>query len=263
MPTSSTSTVPTASALPAPLTTAAAPVPSSVAIVPQRTRLELAPGKSCTFEWTAGDFEELDDHWRIVGVTRIATLGGGACNAGVLWDVGVGTGTGCNGAHDAQACLQNIPFEIESLNAGILRKPKAAPIPDAMGIDFVDWNFDGYRDLCVLKLLGAYNYSQTCWLYRPAAALFKRYEPLDDIIWVKLEPQTKTITQGMRLGGPVYMKQVLGWRRGELVVLERITTDLGGKPDGSPIPAGYDAWEIVERRKGGKLVEIRQGPTKN
>jgi hypothetical protein len=236
------------------------PKPAAPPLVPHSTPIELAPGKSCTLEWTVSDFEELDDYWRVIVVRRIATVAGGACKQSVFWDLDAGIGVGCDASlHDMFACDPSVPPD--SLNGGILTKPGATPPQEAMGVELVDWNFDGYRDLCVMDAMGAYNYSQKCWLFRPKSGVFERYEPLDDIIWAKPDPRTKTIKNGMRLGGPEYMSQRLGWERGELVVLERTTTILGGKPDGPPLPAGFDAWEIVERRVGGKLVQVSEGPT--
>ncbi len=245
-----------------------APTPSAAASAepaappPPVTTVALAPEKPCTFRWAAANFEGDDEGWTVVGVSRIATEEGGVCKASVLWDVDAGVGVGCDGAHDPVACEKSPPFDVESLDGGRLHTGGAAPSGEWTGIELSDMNFDGFRDLCVQKMMGAYNYSQICWLFAPAKGIFERYEPLDDVIWASFDPVKRQIKNGMRLGGPAYMSQILAWEKGELVVLERVETLLGEKPDGTPL-FDDESWEVLYQRKGGRLVKVRQGVRKS
>ena len=219
------------------------------------TEIELAPGKRCELAWEAGGFRAVDDGWVITSIRRIGTREGGACRAGIFFDGVAEAAEGCtDGAADALC-------EPEPLDGGVL--PKSPPLDEHRGMDLADMNFDGYRDLCVQAFMGAYNYSQRCFLFRPAEGRFERYEPLDDIIWMSLDPDAKQIRHGLRLGGPAYMDQVLGWENGDLVVLTRTETVLGERPDGQPLPPGHSRYEIVYERRGGQLVKIREGPAKS
>lgn len=218
----------------------------------EATIVDVGPGVRCALVWDATTFEATDESWNAVGVRRIATRAGGGCQAAVLFDAAAELAA-CQRHHAASYC------EEEPLNGGTLWRA-GAPEGNS-GIELVDVNFDGHRDLCVEARMGAYNYSQRCWLFRPKEGIFERYEPLDEIIWMTVDADAKVLRHGMRIGGPAYMDQVLGWEAGELVVLERTETILGEDPHGQPLPAGYSRYETRWERRGGQLVKIGAGPT--
>lgn len=254
---------------PPPAPTPAAPVatvvvpstPPQATTEPFDTRVDVAPGKSCTLSWTAGTAKEVDGGWALLDVKRIATKDAGACKAGVLWDVETGAGTRCVEPIDPSVC-KNPDFERSALQGGTLSKPDTPRPEDFDGIDHVDMNFDGYRDLCVQRMMGAYNYSQVCWLFDPATSSYRRYDKLDPVIWATYDATSQRIRHEVRLGGPNYMSQELAWEKGELVVVKRTESFLGEKPSGAPLPAGFSSWEVVYRRKGNDLVKLREGPAR-
>jgi hypothetical protein len=126
---------------------------------------------------------------------------------------------------------------------------------------FRDLDFDGNSDLCLIAHQGSYAYSQACWLYDAATKRFRRYAKLDEYIALDVDTKTKTLSGGHRLGGPEYVRYTLAWTGGELVVRERVLVDLGGQPNGAPLPPGFH-WEQVFTEIGGKLVKVREGMVK-
>jgi len=208
--------------------------------------IDLAPGSSCELLWQSGSYEATDTHWVIRDITGIQTQSGDACRAAPVWvstdgdDVLVG-GLIAKPGHERA---------VEKLSEG----PPGGVV--------ADFNFDGFRDLCVTAGVGARGYGQNCWLFDPETRTFVRYEKLDEVTDMTLDPKKKVITHSRRLGGMDYRAETLGWHDGELVVLERTDTTLGERPNGKPLPEGY-RWEIVYRRRAGSLVKDHAGAVRD
>ena len=126
----------------------------------------------------------------------------------------------------------------------------------------VDMNFDGYLDLKVTYAMGAYNQSRKYWLYQPRTRRFVKSTDLENLLWPQFDPETKTIKDGGRVGGPVYTDGVYQWIRGKLETLESVTTYLGEDPQGNPLPAGYSSYKVRYKRVAGKLSKVFDGPVK-
>lgn len=230
---------------------------------PNRTRVPIKSDEACTFEWGATTFEPVNDGYRIAGISRIATLDDGACVAAVLFDLDTGEGTPCELEPDPAGCLEQRSRDDDRLDGGVLSTRPLDGNHELSEIDLRDLNFDGFADLCVRSAMGAYNYGQVCYLFDPQQRAFKRYPKLDEVIWATLDVPKKRVASSLRIGGPLYHARVYAWERGELVLLSRVETTLGEKPDGSALPKGYDSWEVAYERRGGVLSVVRRGPTKH
>ena len=241
----------TASTAAAPSTTA--PLTAPAASAAKRVTVDLGPGaRACTFTFEAALFEDQPNRFVVAGVERFATEASTSCAAGVLYDAAQ--------AKPATAGEE----EPEALEGGVFQKPgrPQAPEPDEVSSWNLlrDLNFDGYADLCVVAMAGAYNYSQRCWVFEPERRAFRREEALDELIFLEVDEAKRQLSSGYRVGGPTYTTGTFGWQGRSLVKLTTVTTILGEGPDGKPLPKGYERWEERYERRGGKLVKVFGGP---
>jgi hypothetical protein len=200
----------------------------------------------------AGVFSEEADSFVAGDISRIATAEGGACAARALYDL-------------AREPKDSYGMEAEALAGGPFLKPSRPRPKDYDGNEwdhFLDMNFDGYADLCVVVLTGAYNYSQRCWLFDPTSRTFVREKTLDEIIFMTLHPDQKVIEAGYRAGGPTYFHGEWAWQKKALVPTLEVWTTLGARPDGKDLPKGFTHWVVRKERRAGRLVKVLDGPEK-
>jgi hypothetical protein len=208
-------------------------------------RAQLAPQAApCTLLFDAGGFREDAEGWTIAAIRSVATAAGGACAAAELDGMREGT---------------MAELELETLEGGRIAKPGRTAVDGEM---LEDLNFDGYRDLCIRAMSGAYNYSHVCWLFDPPSKRFRRYAKLDQHIYLTADPKTKRLVSAHRHSGPTYGETIMRWEKGELIVQRTVVSTIGERPDGKPLPPGFDRWEVVRERRGGQMVKVREGPAK-
>jgi len=230
---------------PPPVATASSPPEVIIDLKAHTTPLELAPGKTCEVAWHAARFEARDDGWWVISIGTIETIGGDLCTAATVYEDATEKKVICGNAPPGEAC----DFE-SGFTGGFIPAGGSTPDREFQGVLFADMNFDGYRDLCIQVMMGAYNYSQRCFLYRPQRRTFERYPALDPVIWATLDPAKKEIRHGMRVGGPTYMSAKYRWVGDALVMTQRVVTTLGER-------------ETEERRIGGKMRKVYAGPPRD
>jgi len=216
-----------------------------------RVDLTLEPSKPpCTLLLDGQLFDDHPEWFVITSVTRMATENGESCAGAVFYDF------------SKETRKHPEAMDPEPLVAGSFQKPGKTVPADADGPFWnltEDLNFDGIVDLCVVVMTGAYNYSQQCWLFDKSARTFVRHADLDDLIFLKVDPQKKKLTSAFRAGGPVYENNEYEWRQGKLVKTFQSTSYFGEKPDGTPLAAGFSHWLIRKELRGDKLVKTFEG----
>jgi hypothetical protein len=211
----------------------------------------LAPDQPpCELEVEAGLVDDSEVDFAVVGVTRLATIEGGACSAGVLYDYAA------EHARDPDAYL-------DPMMGGRLRKPGADVGDDWEGDDtchLEDLDFDGWADLCLVEIFGSYNYSQRCWRFDPSARTFRREPDLDPLTFATVDRANRRLESSRRVMGPVYEWQRHVWEQGKLVLDADEITYVGETPQGKPLTPPATEWVRRRERKRGKLVVVHDGP---
>jgi hypothetical protein len=205
----------------------------------------------CVFAIEAGLLSESAIEVAIGGVTRIATLDGGACSAGLLYD------------HEAERV--GAPEDtVDPMMGGRLRKPGIDDGDDAWDGDgtsrLADLDFDGWADLCIVEVFGSYSYSQRCWRFDPSARVFRRAPELEPLTFATADRANRRIESARRVTGAIYEWQRHVWERGVLVLDADEITYLGESPSGKPLPPPATEWVRRRERREGKLVVVREGP---
>jgi hypothetical protein len=212
--------------------------------------LTLRPGDPpCTLALDGERFSDHPEWFEIDTVSRMATEAGGACVAGVFYDLAAD-----KKKPDAQW------WDDFTLAAGIFAKPGQKLPPSTGGTFNVidDLDFDGYADLCVVVFMSAYNYVQKCWLFDPAARTFVRNKELDAVIHMTIDRTRQVLTQSMRVSGPVYADNEYAWLNGKLVQTVEQMAAAGEKIQGGPLPKGATYHLIRKELRNGRLVKVRE-----
>lgn len=125
-----------------------------------------------------------------------------------------------------------------------------------------DMNFDGYTDLKVLAIMGAYNAGFAMFVYDPARFMFVRNAELEGLLWPTFDEKTKTVSSGGRYGGPMYGSTESRWIEGALVDEKEVVSILGEDPNGLGLPPGYTSYQIRRERRGGVMTTVFEGPVR-
>lgn len=198
---------------------------------------------SCTLALRGALFSENESTWFMAGIDRVETELGGGCAAAIVYEA---------------------KREDDYLSGGPIAKPgrlaeASADAGGPLGGFLLDMSFDGILDLCLTAGVGAYAYSQQCWVFDPKQRAFVREPELDEMQWLEVDATNRRLSASFRVGGPEYRRLEKGWVGGELVTLRTVTTILGETPRGKPLPKGTSTWEIVYERRGKRLVKVSEG----
>jgi hypothetical protein len=211
-------------------------------------------GAPCTLVFEARSVKERETSFFLADISRIAVEDGGACSASTLFDV------------EAERRVAPGKF-LDTLEGGLL--PKLGHVQEFSGTPenpgasmLLDMNFDGFLDLRVIVATGAYNVGLRNWLFDPASRKFVPAEALDRLIWPLFDASTRTIKAGGRVMGASYESGEHQWINGKLETLWQTSTTVGEMPDGRPLPAGYESYEVRYKRAGGALRKVFQGPVR-
>ena len=235
----------------APARPAPPPEPARPSVV-HRVAVQLRPGGArCTLAFDSEFFEDYHDWLTIGQVRRVTSEASPGCADGVLYDV------------TTELKLRPDDPDPSPLWVGMVVLPghhlppeETASFPNVLE----DLNFDGYVDLCLVEYSGAYNYSQKCWLFDPKARKFVRHPELSEVLFPKVDRSKQRLSSSIREGGPIYSRSEWKWRDGKLVKTQQIVTTFGEKPDGSPLPAGFECWVVRSELRGDALVKLSEGP---
>jgi hypothetical protein len=218
--------------------------------------IEVHPGDPpCSVVFTTKDsyFEDYPDHFIASYVSRIAIEKGGPCAGGVLFD----------GVKEQQAAPAD--EYAGALQAGIFQKPGRPKSPDVdVNINRIeDLDFDGYNDMCVVRMLGANQYTQRCWLFEPKTQTFERNEDLEEFIWLSVNRDKKTLTSHERVDATISQTSELAWADGHLTILRSETTTFYHRPDGKALPPGFTRYVERWERGRGNRVKVFEGPVRD
>lgn len=227
--------------------------PEDVAIA--RVPVALGPGPaSCTLVFEASQASEADTHWTIVSIHRIRVEPGEGCVEAVLFD--------------EERDRPTDPDEPSGpLEAALVPKPGkldafVAEMSDGPGSALVDVNFDGYLDLRVLRMSGNYTSTFRFWTYDPVSRAFASSLELDALFSPDFDASARTVSEGGRASGSMYFSATYQWIAGKLEPMTKVTTWLGEKPDGTPLPRGFHRWELRFGRKNGTYQRVFEGPVR-
>jgi hypothetical protein len=243
---------------PPPVVASAAPAPPPDAIPKDASRevtVVLRPGDPpCTLVFDPFLFDR-GDIFTAMQVTRIATKAGGACAEGVLYDL----------AKETKA-WPDAP-DPEPLAVGPIYKPETPKpaTPDFTDLNrFIDMNFDGYADLCVVTTSELFpSYGQRCWLFDPGKRVFVREPALDPLVYMTLHPEKKMISAHWPMGPRREHGREATWIKGQLVTTMEEELTAEERPDGHALPKGFSRWVVRRVLRGGKLVKVVDGPEKD
>ncbi|MGI9415643.1 MAG: XAC2610-related protein [Hyphomicrobiales bacterium] len=84
--------------------------------------------------------------------------------------------------------------------------------PETVGILLMDMNFDGHRDLAIMKRLDGKDAGYRYFLYDPAARRFVPNGELGQIAWPEFDPDTKTIQSYRERAGGIRIHDTWTWR---------------------------------------------------
>lgn len=212
-------------------------------------RKGLAP---CKFVFRAGVGSQNANGRYLMGISRIETEASEVCAAHVVYD--------------AESERKRDPDALDALEGGFLPDPgkldAARAEPEGPEPVFVDANFDGYLDLAVGAVSGAYNRSSRFWLYDPASKRFVPSNELEALLMPRFDAAKKRVKAGGRAGGPVYVGSEHEWVGGKLETVWSETTYLGETPQGQPLPKGFRSWKVRYERRGGTQKKVHDGPAR-
>jgi hypothetical protein len=198
---------------------------------------------------------ESADSFTVGNVSRIATAASGACAEAVLYDV----------VEETKAMRSEDDDEPMPLHARHFLKPGHSR-PSNADEDwdwnrFADMNFDGYADLCVVVRAGTWGYQQRCWLFEPHKRVFVREKALEPLIFMRLDPSTRTISSEGRIGFCEYVSTKHAWYAGHLVETMKEITNCE-RPNGTPVPDG-STYLVRRERRAGRMVKTFDGLVKS
>ncbi|MCL4750071.1 MAG: hypothetical protein KJ015_07925 [Myxococcales bacterium] len=213
-------------------------------------RVDLPP---CKFLFHAGVGSQSEVGRYLMAVSRIEVEASESCTAHVVFDEST----------EAKSDPDSYQGPLEGgllPNEGKLEAARA----DSEGPEpvFVDANFDGYLDLTVGEMSGAYNRSSRFWLFDPAQKRFVPSKELEELLMPRFDQKRKRVEAGGRAGGPVYVGSEHEWVNGKLETVWSETTTLGETPQGKPLPKGFTSWRVRYERRGGSMKKVIDGPAR-
>ncbi|MBI3207173.1 MAG: hypothetical protein HYZ29_36890 [Myxococcales bacterium] len=207
----------------------------------------------CQFVFRAGVGSTLDIGRYLMAISRIELLATDVCAAHVVYDAEV----------ERKAALAEA---LDALQGGFLPNPGKLGAAAALGEGppplFVDANFDGYLDLAVEAMSGAYNSSSRYWLFEPSTKRFVRSTELEVLLMPRFFAKRKRIAAGGRAGGNVYVSSEHEWVKGKLETVWSQTTYLGETPQGQPLPRGFREYRVRYERRGTTQKKVFDGPAR-
>lgn len=218
-----------------------------------RASMRLAPRlEPCRFVFGAGVGGVFDYGRFIMGVERIEVEPSADCAGHVVYD--------------GEAEKAKSPDGLDVLEGGLLPNPdklaQAAKQTDGAPSIWVDANFDGYLDIRVLALSGAYNSSHRFWLFDPKTKRFVQSTALEELLMPQFDAKKRRVASGGRAGGPVYVSSQHEWVNGTLEQVWSETTILGEAPSGKPLPKGFGRWRTRYERRGTSMKKVFDGPAR-
>jgi hypothetical protein len=132
-------------------------------------------------------------------------------------------------------------------------------IEDRKALDFIDVNFDGYRDIKVLDNQGnTTNVDYKFWVFNPKRKVFEYNEQISDLLGCNpsINTSTKTFTTGGVLGcvGMCYSWSTYKFIDGKPVLIERESQDF--KEDANAKQSHFV--RTLEMLVNGKLIETKR-----
>lgn len=218
-----------------------------------RASLSLGPGlPPCSLVFRAGVGTRSELGRYLMAIDRIETEASDGCAAQVVFDSA------------EKRPGRDLPQD--SLEGGLLPNPgkldAAAAEPEGPPPLLLDANFDGYLDLCVLAMSGAYNQSFRFWLFDPTSKRFVSSTELEDLLMPRFDAKRRRVEAGGRAGGPIYVGSEHEWVKGKLETVWSETVHLGETPTGASLPKGFTQYKIRYERRGGKQRKVFDGPSR-